>query len=615
MASSVLKKDGDTSKLCLGCMESETVAGICPKCGFNEADPPALFAALKPRTILNNQYLLGRVLGHGGFGITYLGWDLNLNRKLAIKEYFPRQWVSREGDSFSVSIHSQKEAESFNSGLEKFLEEARVLARFNEHPGIVSVLTFFREHNTGYFVMNYVNGITLKEYLEKHGDKLEFDAALKIIMPVMDALGEVHSTGILHRDISPDNIYITNSGSVRLLDFGAAREAVGADKSVSIILKHGFAPEEQYLSRGNQGPWTDVYALGATFYRAITGVIPPQSLGRIRNDELTPPSKLGVVIPPHAERALLKALAVNFGERFQTMKEFQAELAMGELSVAIPQHLMHAVRDNSQKKDASASSPSVGKLALEKLQDVEKHDSIKEKILKLLKPKYLVLGAAGLATVVGVIFWLNSISPGIEPALARNWKLAQKLGTTTLAVSWNIQPDGNYHIHSEFSDRGAISTSSDAQGTIWKVVSDGQQSASGKLKFAGSERLEFDGAPFAFGTSTSFSRVKLFGGESSRISPSSLTLIGSWESPFQDQGMEGKKILTVTEDGKYTLHFEAAGSGTIKAHEGAWNLNASVNNYSERGTYRVIPPMPGGTPELELIRDKLGTTRWEVVSN
>ena len=296
----------------------------CPACGWRSGldnSPPALALG----RILDGRYRIGRVLGHGGFGITYLAWDDNLHLRLAIKEYFPRDSAGRGADGVSLAIYTGPAGEQFAYGLERFLEEARALAHFDQHPGIVTVKNFFRAHGTGYCVMDYVDGITLRHYLDQQpGGRISVADALKLLMPVMDALRAVHKEGLLHRDLAPDNIYLTQDGRIKLLDFGAARFAASEhSKSLSIILKPGYAPEEQYRTRGKQGPWTDVYGLAATCYRAITGQVPPESLDRLDNDDLVPPSRLGIAITPGQERVLLQALAVKAGQRFQSMAEMQ----------------------------------------------------------------------------------------------------------------------------------------------------------------------------------------------------------------------------------------------------------------------------------------------------
>ena len=314
---------------CLGA----THATPCQECGWQlgqDNPPPALALG----RVLDGRYRIGRVLGQGGFGITYLAWDDNLQLRLAIKEYLPRDSVTRAPDGVSLSVYSGQAGEQFAYGLDGFLAEARALARFDQHPGIVTVKNFFRAHGTGYCVMDYVEGITLRQYLEQQpGGRMSVDAALKLLTPVMDALRAVHQAGLIHRDIAPDNIYITQDGRIRLLDFGAARFAAGEhSKSLSVILKPGYAPEEQYRAKGKQGPWTDVYGLAGTFYRAITGQVPPESLDRLDNDDLVPPSRLGIPIKPEQEAILLKGLAVKAGQRWQGMAEMQQAWRASDLS-------------------------------------------------------------------------------------------------------------------------------------------------------------------------------------------------------------------------------------------------------------------------------------------
>lgn len=326
--------------LCMGCMQDRGTALKCPHCGWQERDAAESPLQLAPRTVLHGCYLVGRALGQGGFGITYLAWDLNLDRKLAIKEYFPRDLCVRSRDECTVQALTQNVRDSYQDGLEKFLEEGKTLARFQDNPGIVPVLTFFRENGTAYIVMSYIEGETFKQYLEEHGGKLPFDTAVAMLSPLMDTLKEVHAVGMLHRDISPDNMYVTRSGQMKLLDFGNARFAIGEQsRSLDVILKPGYAPYEQYRSRGKQGPWTDVYALSATLYRAITGQTPSPAPDRMAHDDLVPPSRLGVAIPAQAESALFAALALRQEERPQSVVEFKSALLQGvDITVPAPPH-------------------------------------------------------------------------------------------------------------------------------------------------------------------------------------------------------------------------------------------------------------------------------------
>jgi len=325
----------DQDRICMGCMrEKDTATASCPNCGFTEGTEPDSPLYLPPRTILEGKYLIGRVLGQGGFGITYLAWDLNLNVKLAIKEYFPQDLATRAAGHSQISAYTGSMGSQYEYGLDKFLQEARTLAQFEGHPNIVSVRDFFKANGSAYFVMSYVEGITVKDHLANSGGILPLDQAHGIIMPVLDALKEVHSVNILHRDISPDNIFINQKGQVILIDFGAARQAASEKgHSLSIILKPGYAPEEQYRSKGVQGPWTDIYAVGATFYHLITGQQPPEALERMVEDALVPPRQLKVDISESEENALLTALSVKSSERYQSVQDFQAALAGDQVEI------------------------------------------------------------------------------------------------------------------------------------------------------------------------------------------------------------------------------------------------------------------------------------------
>lgn len=321
----------NTMNLCPSCFAPKGGGAGCPVCGFEAGAADQNWNSLKPGTLIHGRYVIGRVLGQGGFGITYLGFDLRLNVKLAIKEYYPSGLAVRNTASRAVVNATVDVREDFQRGMEKFLEEARTLARFEDHPNIVSVRDFFEENGTAYMVMTYFEGRTLLKYLEENGGSLSFDEVLAILIPVMNALDEVHASGLIHRDISPDNIFITYSGQVKLLDFGAAKSAMALvnQQSHSIVLKKGYSPAEQYQSRGSLGPWTDIYSMAATIYRSITGIIPPDSLDRLDKEILIPPSRQGVTIPSYAEAALMRALSISPRQRPQSMREFQGEL-LGE---------------------------------------------------------------------------------------------------------------------------------------------------------------------------------------------------------------------------------------------------------------------------------------------
>ncbi|MCR4805851.1 MAG: serine/threonine protein kinase, partial [Clostridia bacterium] len=280
--------------------------------------------ALKAGSILNGRYIVGRVLGQGGFGITYVAQDDKTKALVAIKEYYPSEFAARAYASCAVDPVSGDRRENFEFGRQKFLDEAKTLAAFLGDEHIVRIHNYFEENGTAYFAMEYVDGQPLDKYMKTHGGRLTPQEADALLLPLMGALEEVHAKGIVHRDIAPDNIIVQPDGTAKLIDFGAARYSTGEkSKSLDIVIKHGFAPKEQYMRRGRQGPFTDVYAMAATYYYAITGRIPPEAIERMDEDELIPPENLGVRLSDKAEAALYKALAVSAPDRFQTMAEFR----------------------------------------------------------------------------------------------------------------------------------------------------------------------------------------------------------------------------------------------------------------------------------------------------
>ena len=313
---------------CMGCMSTyEAIDEMCPFCGYIEGTPAKEAYHIKPGSLLHDRYTVGRAIGFGGFGITYIAWDNKLMQKVAIKEYMPSEYATRVPGNLTVTIYDGERYTEFMTGLQKFLDEAQRLAKFQNVPGIVRILDCFSENLTAYIVMEYLDGMTLKQYLAEHGGKLPYEEAVEFILPVLAALQSVHKEGIIHRDISPDNIFITEDGEVKLLDFGAARYAsTGYSKSLSVILKPGYAPAEQYLSHGEQGPWSDVYATAATLYRMITGVVPEEALERKEKDTLKPPAALGAKLPKNAEKAILNALNVRVENRTASAEEFEAQL-------------------------------------------------------------------------------------------------------------------------------------------------------------------------------------------------------------------------------------------------------------------------------------------------
>ena len=317
---------------CMGCMEEfEDQFDICPYCGYVKGTPAREAYHIIPGTVLHERYIIGKVLEFGGFGITYLGYDRLLNMKVAIKEYMPSEFSTRMPTQTVVTVYSGEKEEQFQAGLKNIIEEAKRLAKFQNEPDIVHVFDCFQENNTAYIIMEYLEGETLKERLQKAG-KLPLEEAMPIVLTVLMALQKVHKEGIIHRDVAPDNIYLLNDGGVKLCDFGASRYATTKySKSLSVIIKPGYAPEEQYRSRGDQGPWTDVYALAATFYKMLTGVTPEDAMERKAKDNVKRPSKMGVQIPKNIETAIMNAMNVKIADRTQSAMEFEQELLAAEV--------------------------------------------------------------------------------------------------------------------------------------------------------------------------------------------------------------------------------------------------------------------------------------------
>lgn len=271
--------------MCESCFCETTEGAFCMNCGYNPNQTAGDPTMLKPGNVLLGKYVVGRVIGKGGFGVTYVAYDVTTQKKVAIKEYFPYGVALRAPGTTTVSVSSMDNAEAFRMGAEKFYNEAKMVSRFNGNPNIVGVHEFFYENDTVYFAMEYLQGHTLKEHIKIHG-VLPSAQALFIMNNVSNALMAAHSANVLHRDISPDNIILCDNGNVTLIDFGAARQVVAEhSQSFSVILKPGFAPLEQYQKKGNQGPWTDIYSLGTTIYHALTGDIPEDPMSRIDDDE------------------------------------------------------------------------------------------------------------------------------------------------------------------------------------------------------------------------------------------------------------------------------------------------------------------------------------------
>ena len=330
---------------CRSCGEwyDETIAsGICPHCGHIEEtgnktgeekkriDPRWLPAG----TILHDRYEVKEVLGAGGFGVTYKAWDHQNAVYKAIKEYYQQGVANRVPGTKEVLISAPKQREEFEYGKKRLIEEAKIVAKF-QSPSIVRVDGYFEENNTSYMVMEYLPLDTLEEYIIKRKRVLTPEIAVKLGVNICDALSELHQAGVIHRDIAPDNIFVTEDGSVKIIDFGSARLSREDTNDRLIVAKPGFAPPEQYekidLSNDKQKAWTDIYELGATLYLALTGVVPTESSNRKADmdkneDSVKDPAAINQSIPEFLNNTIMQAMAVDIHERFQTADEMKQAL-------------------------------------------------------------------------------------------------------------------------------------------------------------------------------------------------------------------------------------------------------------------------------------------------
>ena len=322
---------------CAGCFREIGQEQLCPLCGLDQEAERRRRSGSKALPImyrLAGKYDLGRMLGAGGFGITYLARDITNGQLVAVKEFFPSEFCDRAGDGRVIPHRSQ---EAFSKSVQHFYEEAKTLYALGQCPSVAGVEGFFRGNNTSYIVMEYVRGDSLKEFISKCGGRVPYNYAKHIIVQIALALSEIHASGIVHSDISPANILMEPSGDVKLVDFGASRSFLNkSGETRTVQVKPGFTPPEQYTGSTMQlGPWTDIYALACTFYRMVTGKVPPEAAARKSGETVTP---IGVYVPevePRIEYTIARAMELEYQKRYRTADEFIADFTD------------YAVQDNS----------------------------------------------------------------------------------------------------------------------------------------------------------------------------------------------------------------------------------------------------------------------------
>lgn len=314
----------DLNSICVNCFGTlDPRTHVCPRCYNRTVADKQTPGALLPRTLLSGRYLIGFPLGRGGFGITYKAYDIQTCTCVAIKEFFPKGYTSRSAHSAAVEIDTPENAKVFNYWLTAFIQEAKVLTSIKHLDGIVNVYDFFLTNNTAYIVMEYLNGMSLHRFINGRGGRLHMTETLNIMRPVIETLSRLHQYGVIHKDISPENIQIVDNKIIKLIDFGAASIYTQNVQKPFFVLKKGYSPLELYSQGGTQGPWTDIYELGATIYTCLVGNPPPEATERRLTDKILPPSALGVKIQPVREKTLLKALAVYPKDRYSNIAAFQ----------------------------------------------------------------------------------------------------------------------------------------------------------------------------------------------------------------------------------------------------------------------------------------------------
>ncbi len=382
--------------LCDFCFEPVTPRGVCPKCGLSHSTYRPEVGLLMPGTDLLGKYIIGRVLGRGGFGVTYLAYSLERDEVVAIKEYYPTGIANRAKGEEKISIISADVSETFNSGAKRLYEEAEMMARFNAEKNVVSVYEIFYANGTVYYSMEYLNGIDLKGYVVKKGGKLRENEAATIMRGICDALVTVHSTQMLHRDIAPDNVYICSNGDVKLIDFGAAKQIVNAygQQNFSVVLKQGFAPIEQYKSNGKQGVWTDIYAVGATIYYAISGETPADPLSRFDDGGSGFDKKLNI---SYGFRKLIeKCMEIKPEDRYQSAVEVLGALE----ALAIPAVAVGNERYSKEIQNHTVTTAITGSnVTFASKQKKQASKNKKTDLSRIINKKSIVASCAALAII------------------------------------------------------------------------------------------------------------------------------------------------------------------------------------------------------------------------
>lgn len=342
-----MKRGKMENQLCFQCFKIKGDYDVCPHCGYQEDAGAAQAYQLAPGTVLRGRYIIGVSIGFGGFGITYKAFDTVLSIVVAVKEFYPAGMVNRGEGEVKVGIFSGDKEEEFKRQLNRFLEEARNMAIFSKEKDIINVFDYFEENQTAYIIMEYVDAPLLKTKLQEQG-RFSVEEAKRYMLALLDALSKVHYHGIIHKDISPDNIFLLGEDGVKIFDFGAAKfQGTETERTVNVVVKAGYTPPEQYRSKNTQGAFMDIYAAGAVFYEMVTGEKPMEAPDRSVEDGLKKPSEFGVEIEKWLEHVIVKALALKPEYRFQTAEQFKNAI-IEQKDVPTPVEIVRKLRRRKQ---------------------------------------------------------------------------------------------------------------------------------------------------------------------------------------------------------------------------------------------------------------------------
>jgi serine/threonine protein kinase len=411
-------------------MEELNGQTVCPRCGFDPSRYAQPAIALKGGTILRERYYVGKVLGQGGFGITYVGFDLLLNIKVAIKEYFPSDIAMRNHETsnevqWTTNLNQEG---NWKNGCASFLKEARKMAKIDSIPNIVRVRDTFEENRTAYIVMDYVEGTTLKAILQKKGI-LPYRECISLLAPLIRSLGQVHQQGIIHRDISPDNIMIEPNGNIHLLDLGAAKDlsTVKQGGVSQLVTKKGFSPPEQYMESGTVGSWTDVYAMCSTIYYCITGKMVPDAMDRLAKDSLDFKVPVKEPIPQDVMDTLRAGLSVRIESRIPSM-----EALLNRLSAHIAYSETTDLKNMAMEYGRSHETPALTP------------EQKKKKLLKWLIP---TISGAAAAVIVVLLVILKPWRVTIEQMGCSNSNMLNDGGYEVIMDAYEYYLDQNGSLH------------------------------------------------------------------------------------------------------------------------------------------------------------------------